>query len=435
MLLIYVPQVTPRIEYIFRLFFGELIQTQFSLTSNRSVWEQHTGPRLNYSRQRFGNEVFIHAHNLLFEQGIKRQNVAVRKKAASVEIFAHEAPADLSFDPMAAAFYLVTRYEEYLSFTADAYGRFPDTENLLVKENIHEKPVVNQMAAAVKNLLEEKFPTLVFSKSPFQFELTYDIDFAFAFRGKGFLRTIGGYAKSLLQLKWSEAVLRNAVLRNHHTDPYDTFEFQSGLHEKFNLHPIYFFLLGDYSRLDKNIWWKSEVLQALIRRISTRNETGIHSSFASNDFPEKIPMEIGRLENLTGKKVFRNRQHFLKLKFPQTYHSLLANGITEDFTLGFSSLAGFRAGLASPFFWFDLKNEISTSLRLFPVAAMDATFRYYQHLSPGETASKIMALAREVKKVGGYFQLLAHNDLLQARGVWKEWPQHFEQLLKNLSEH
>jgi hypothetical protein len=279
----------------------------------------------------------------------------------------------------------------------------------------------------------QKFPQLSFQNSSYQFQLTYDIDFAFAFRGKGFTRNAGGLAKSFLKFDWKEIALRTKVLLGNETDPYDTFNFQASLQDKFQLKPIYFFLLGDYGKFDKNISWRNDELQKLIKKISENYEIGTHCSYASNDHPEKVKIEIDRLSGITSKKVFRNRQHFLKLKFPSTYQTLLANGITEDYTMGFASEVGFRAGIASPFYWYDLLKEEATTLRIFPFAAMDATLHYYQKLSPDEAFTKTKKLINEVKKVNGYFQFLAHNDLL-CNSLWPDWRNKFQELLAFASE-
>ncbi|MFI5134362.1 MAG: DUF7033 domain-containing protein, partial [Chitinophagales bacterium] len=376
MLLICIPQITPRIRYTMQLFFGELIKTEFEITQDTAKFQSFSGAKFHYAKQRIADEVFIYSENLLFEEGIRRQKISVDEYRGMKAFFAHREPSDLPFDLFAVAFYFVSRYEEYLPFTADQYGRFPDEENLLVKEKVHEIPLVNYYAIWLKELLQQKFPPLQFQTSPYQFQLTYDIDFAFAYRGKGMLRNAAGYAKSFLKMDWNETARRTNVLFGNEKDPFDTFDFQFSLHEKFNLQPVYFFLLGDFGKFDRNISWKNHHLQSLIKRISEKNEVGIHSSFASYDRPEKIKTETARLEKISGKKNFSNRQHFLKLKFPKTYQTLLINGINEDYTLGFASQVGFRAGIASPFYWYDLSREEITKLRIYPFAVMDATLYY-----------------------------------------------------------
>ena len=428
MLLIYTPNTTPRLQYVMQLFLGELIKTEFQITSDAQQFQNYAGAKLNYSKQQFSDECFVFAEDLLFEAEIHQQKISIGVWKGIKTLFAHQQSSDLPFDPFAAAFYLVSRYEEYLPCTPDEYGRFPDTQNIGVREGFHEIPVVNHYGLFVKELLQQEFPNLLFKNSAYQYQLTYDIDFAFAYRGKGIVRNAGGYAKSFLKLDWKEISSRTKVLLRNQSDPYDTFDFQFSLHEKLNLQPIYFFLLGDYRKFDKNISWKNHQLQSLIRKVSGKYEVGIHSSFASNDHSEKLKIEVDRLTQITRKNITRNRQHFLKLKFPSTYRTLLANGITEDYTMGFASQVGFRAGIASSVLWYDLSKEETTSLRIFPFAVMDATLYYYQKLSAEQAFFKTKKLIDEVKKVNGYFQFLAHNDLLSEKFLWSGWREKFEEV-------
>lgn len=429
MLLVYSPQLSPRLEYVMQLFFGELIQTDFRITIDQREFQSYDGAKLNYGKKQLSSECFVYADDLLFEKGIREQKIGVGEWKNIRTLFGHRALSDLPFDPFATAFYLVSRYEEYLPFIADDKGRFPEKSGIGFREGFYEIPVVNHYASFLKELLQQQYPQLSFKTSSYQFQLTYDIDFAFNYRGKGILRNAGGYMKSLMKFDWKEMNSRSKVLFGNDPDPYDTFDYQFSLHERFNVKPIYFFLLGDYTRFDKNISWKNSGLRSLIRKIAEKYEVGIHASFASNDHHGLLKTEMSRLSKITGKNTIRNRQHFLKLTFPATYQNLLANGITEDYTMGLSSQAGFRAGIASPFYWYDLSEEKITSLRIFPFAVMDASLYYYLNIPAEEGLQKSKDIINQTKKVNGTFQFLAHNDLIAERGVWKNWRENFEELL------
>jgi hypothetical protein len=60
----------------------------------------------------------------------------------------------------------------------------------------------------------------------------------------------------------------------------------------------------------------------------------------------------------------------------------LEAGITEEYSMAFPEAPGFRAGTCKPFYFYDLKNEKVTDLKIFPVTCMDATFVYYLKQSP-----------------------------------------------------
>jgi hypothetical protein len=412
-----------------QLFFNYLIQTDFRITASEQEFQSFEGAKLNYSSKKFSDEIFLPAHGLLFEEGIKAQNISIGEFRHVKTLFAHDAAGDLPFDPFAAAFYLVTRYEEYFPFSADRYKRFPDKESINFREGFHEVPVVNHYGIFLKEILQERFPQLPFKISSYQFQLTYDIDFAFAYRDKGFIRNAAAYWRSLRNFKRKEILFHSKVLLGTRPDPFDTFDYQHALHKKNLLQPVYFFLLADYAAFDKNIPWTKKPFQQLIKKVSDQNPVGIHSSYASNLHPEKVLKEKERLEKITGKNIFRNRQHFLKLTFPSTYQRLLHYGITEDYTMGYASLPGFRAGIASSFSWYDLSKEEATPLRVFPFAVMDASLFYYLKLSPNDALERCKQIIEQVKKAGGTFQFLAHNDLISEQGPWPGWQKKFEELI------
>jgi hypothetical protein len=54
------------------------------------------------------------------------------------------------FDLFAAAFYLVTRYEEYLPFIADRHNRFEASQSVLFKHGLLERPLINEWAEDLK---------------------------------------------------------------------------------------------------------------------------------------------------------------------------------------------------------------------------------------------------------------------------------------------
>ena len=434
MILIYSPNSSPRLQYILQLLFHSLSGTNYELTQDLQRFTSYNGPRLNYSKNKTGDEIFIRASDFLFDKEVKPQSIGIAERMGMKILFAHNDISDLPFDPFAASFYLVSRYEEYLPFKPDGHDRFPAPESLNWKEGFHEIPVVNHYALWIQQLIRDRYPGVVFPSKKYQFQLTYDVDMAFAFREKGAMRNAGGFLKSLSHLNIKEIAHRTKVLTGQEEDPFDTFEYQRLLHEKYRLKPIYFFLVGDYASFDKNISWRNIFFSDLVKQIASENEIGMHSSYDSNRYPKKIKIEKQRLEKISGKKIFRNRQHFLKIRFPLTYRTLLENEITEDYTMGYSETVGFRAGIASPFQFYDLEKEEVTALTIYPFAVMDAALHYYLHCSPDEALHKGKSIVDEVKKVNGSFLFLAHNDLISDEGPWIGWRERFEKLIEYAAE-
>jgi hypothetical protein len=346
--------------------------------------------------------------------------------------FESSADSVFPFDPFAASFYLVSRYEEYLGFDKDKYKRFPAENCLLYKYGLLKKPVVNIWARMIAEKLKEKFPALTIPEPGFRFLPTIDVDNAWAYAHKGLVRSVGALLKAAVKGKTGELRSRLNVLIGKEQDAFDTYEFIDQVFEGNEDKVTFFFLLGNYRKYDKNVHWKNRHLQNLIRRIASRYDTGIHPSYysAKKKNKKKLAIEINRLKQITGRDVKKSRQHFLRLKFPWLYRNLLLEGITEDFTMGYPSHSGFRAGICTPFPFYDLKTESSTSLIVVPFQVMDVTFRTYMKLSADEALAEIKNLMQEVKEVGGTFSYIWHNETLTDEGDWKGFREVFMQMNK-----
>ena len=118
----------------------------------------------------------------------------------------------------------------------------------------------------------------------------------------------------------------------------------------------------------------------------------------------------------------------MRLTLPETYRNLIAAGITEDYTMGHASQTGFRAGTCTPFYFYDLAEEKTTNLKVVPFQVMDVTMRDYMKLSPEETEREIEQLMDEVKKAGGTFVSIWHNETVTDSDRWKGYRAVFEKM-------
>lgn len=420
MLLIYLPAITPRTEYVFDLLFKIELGVNYTITTNRNAFERYGQEKLNYSSTRNEMEFFIKASTLLFEKSVEKINITVENKYGSIVLFPNDGSCDIGFDIFAAVFYMVSRYEEYLPFQPDKHGRFKASDSLAFKNNFLQYPVVNIWIKHFKNTLAEKFPALQFRSSSFKAMVTYDIDIAYAYKGRGKLRTVGATAWDIARLKFRNILNRfNSIVKDK--DPWNIYDELKNTILKNHLESIFFFLVGSYSRYDRNINYKDPLMTDLITKVSGYSDIGVHPSYTSSEMPEKILIEKQRLEKILNKKIVKSRQHYLRFTLPDTYYQLSKAGITEDYSMGFADMPGFRAGTCTPFYFYDLRKEKATGLKVFSITCMDANFLYYSKLKPVESLDVILDLIREVKKVDGLFISVWHNNTLSDEGIYKDW--------------
>jgi hypothetical protein len=222
---------------------------------------------------------------------------------------------------------------------------------------------------------------------------------------------------------------RYQVLRNNQPDPFNTYELLNHFHSRAGVEPIWFFLVGSYSRFDKNISTDNVHFQDLIRLISRHNPVGLHPSYASNSSPSIIRQEAERLSRIIGRPVAASRHHYLRIHLPETYRALTHLGIRQDFSMGYADCPGFRAGIASPFPFFDLEENKITDLVIYPFQVMDTCLHTYLKLNPEQAIDRISELTGRVKAVQGTFISLWHNESLSEWKDWRGWSTVYEQLL------
>jgi len=426
---IFCSKITPRVKYTLDLIFRDTLNIDYHLTNDKEVFGTSNRAKFSYDYQPISDEIFIYSSGLLFEKGVVDQNVSVLDWNNTKAIFATHPKYILPFDPFSASFYMATRYEEYLPHHRDEHDRFNAPESIAFKKDFLHQPVINIYAYAIRDLILERYPDFHFPKRKYRFISTIDIDNAWAYLEKGILRTTGAYLKSLVRLNFDEIIERTKVLFGVLKDPYDTYELQLDLQKEFNFELIYFFLLAEYGTNDRNVPTNSRKLRTLIKSLADYAQTGIHPSYNSNSQPHKLNKELQVLRQILKRDVFNSRQHFLVLKFPETYRKLIELDIKNDFTMGYALKPGFRAGICTPYHFYDLDIEQKTSLMIHPFAIMDATMKYYLKTHSDKAMSVITPLINEVKAVDGDFISLWHNESLSENEIWKGWKPVYKQMI------
>jgi len=367
---------------------------------------------------------------LLFEKGIKTQDTSCIFFKLHKAIF--PTPGVLPFDIFAAAFYLISRYEEYLPHETDEYGRFAHSNALAYRENFLHVPLVNIWLQEFKRLLAARFPGLAFRRNQFSNVITYDVDIAYSYLDKGVLRNLGGTVRSIRAGDWNSVVRRWKVLLGKKNDPFDCFEWLDALHLYCRLKPYYFFLVSaKNSKYDKNVPTSSKRLRELIEYYAGTYNVGIHPSWQSGDQPGLMKEELEWLEVVAGKKIVASRQHYIRMTLPGTYRQLIANHVNKDFSMGYGSINGFRASVCSGFAWYDLEREEETSLIIHPFCYMDANAYFEEKLTPQQAYGELIKFYNEVKKVNGMLITIWHNHLLGAAPGMEAWAEMFELFMRD----
>ncbi|MGB4846055.1 MAG: polysaccharide deacetylase family protein [Ferruginibacter sp.] len=431
MVLIYSHISNARLQYICSFIFKELMGIDYKLTIDSQKFKAHEGPKINYSDSKISpDEFFIRNHALIFEQQVQKQNIECFTTNNNKAFFKTEG-CDFPFDILAASFYLLSRYEEYLPHEKDMYGRYDYENSLAYKEGFLNLPLINIWVQQFAETLKSKFSTFNFNFSTFNFQPTYDIDIAYSYKHKGLLRNTGGFLKA-------PSVERIKVLTGRTQDPFDSYAWLNQLHQQYNLQPIYFFLVADQNgRYDKNILPHKDAMWKLVKHHAKKYSIGLHPSWQSGDDRLLIKKEKEQLEamvDIGNTDITASRQHYIRFNLPEGYQRLITVGITDDYSMGYGNINGFRASVGSSFYWYDLEKEKQTGLRIHPFCFMDANSFYEQRQNPQQTFSELMHYLSICKQVNGTLITIWHNNFLGTAGEFIGWKEIYEQFILQVQQ-
>jgi hypothetical protein len=425
LLLIYSHHISARLEYIAKTLLGENI----AFTDSKEKFEDHNGTKINYSNKTIDYTEFrIAPHGLLFETTIQEQRINCFEWN-DLKVF-FKTNGDIPFDIFAAAFYLLSRYEEYLPHQKDEYGRYAHSNSLAYRENFLQLPLVNLW---VKEL--EKISGYRFKRTGFKFTPTYDIDIAFAYQHQPLWLNLFGFYRDLFIGNFEKFIERGNVYSGWKKDPFNIYDWLHELHEQYHVHPIYFFLVAKKRiGVDKNVSPQKKAMRRLIQTIAAKYEVGIHPSWRSGELinadGKLLTAEISSLQKIITDSVNKSRQHYLRFTIPETFRKLADAGIMNEYSMGYGGINGFRASYALPFAWFDLEKNETSHLKLHPFCFMDANSIFEQKYSVEETAEELQYYFDTVKKVNGELITLFHNHFLTEQPEWLPWRNMYEDFLK-----
>ena len=427
-----------RLTYVLDWLLTERLQLTYTLTSN--IEEATQAPFSIIYGQPLTGKVSVPAAGLLVTQNRSATSTLppvlpnVGEWIGMPTLFAADHDNHtLPFDIFSAIFYLISRYEEYLPYTPDKHGRYPVTESILYKNNWLERPLVDEWVSSFRKLLEKTWQTGI-NPSAFSFTPSYDIDMAYSHAYKGFKRIIGAYIKALLKGDVEQISHRTQVLKKKITDPYDSFAWTRHQHEAGQFSPLYFILCAHRTTaFDKNIHPKHPAMIRVIKQLSKEGTVGIHPSYYATHY-DRVAKEKGTLHHITGKPINISRQHYIRLVLPTTYQVLMDNDITDDYSMGYGTHIGFRAGTGASFPWYDLEKDAVAPIRTHPFCFMDSTAHFDMHMDVHEAFSRLNKIADKLKETGSTLIPVFHNFSLGTDPQWQGWHTAYEQFLSEMAK-
>jgi hypothetical protein len=431
-IVVYSAGVSNRLKYVLDWLFRERLHVGYRLVDD----EKETAGQavfISYGKA-LPDSISIPFNGLLSQKGIQKRELNTGTWENIPTIFAEpDKDYTLPFDLFSAIFYLLSRYEEYYPYKPDNHDRYPASASILYKNGWLQRPLVDEWVAALIKILQAE-PSLAIATPHFLFLPTYDIDMAYSHLYKGFGRILGAYVRALIRVDIRQISERTQVLKRKQKDPFDSFRWLRQLHKEYGCKPVYFVLASHKrTKFDKNVHPQHPAMVRIIKNLAKEGTVGIHPSYYCWS-RETFDQEKSTLEQITTRKIPVSRQHYIRLKTPETWRRLLKSGITEDYSMGYGAYLGFRAGTGNSFFWYDIENEETTMLRVHPFCFMDTTAHYAMKLSPSDAFAKLEEMSKRLEQTGSVLVTIFHNFTLGTGSEWKGWRQAYENFMHEKSK-
>ena len=329
-------------------------------------------------------------------------------------------------DLIASTYFLITRYEEMVRHEVrDMYGRFPGKESLPYRAGFIDSPLVDEYSKLLRIQLRETGCEVEEPLKQIQkIYLTHDVDQISHYRNfRGFM---GGILRGIRWPKEGNTAIKSYFggLRN---DPWYTFPWLFKLDNTVRqvlgndrCEPILFVKVGGGNKKEDKPFITHHIqdFQALLRLCKKKNiNIGLHSSYEAGINPLRIADEKKHLERVSKKVVTYNRHHFLDTREPQDMQALINVGITDDFTLGYADVAGFRLGTCRQLKWINPFTQQLTSLTLHPLTIMDSSLsdKRYMYMNSHDAYEYCIRLINMVESWNGELVILWHNTSVEEK--------------------
>ena len=415
MVLVYTHKITPRLTFTVKQLFRRIMGYEVSITDSVDVFIKHTGAKLSYAKQPLQNEFFIRATHLLFERILEPQDINWRSWEGTPCFFDVDSKSSIPFDILAASFYLLSRYEEYLPHQKDELGRFRSIESVLSdRHGAFSSPLVDLWAYRLREIFSLHFPDESYSERNFKFFVGIPVvqSHAYSFRGLG--RHIFESFEDLFSARFSAIIERFKVIIGIAKDPHDHYLKLRTALNKLRIETGFFFQYAPYHVRDRNISWNRLRFGHFLKHIADYNSIGYYRSRGAMIDTEQFKIELERFDQLLHQKVSRAIISQNRVLLPDAYEEMVVQEISDDYSMGFDDAIGFKSGTCTPYPFYNLGLELEQPLKIHPFIVSDAIFEIEDR---DEVVKILKAIKNKVKEVKGTLYVQFSNRFIDSLGV------------------
>jgi hypothetical protein len=335
-------------------------------------------------------------------------------------------------DIIAAAFFMLSRWEEMLPVERDQHQRFPAAASVAFRQGFLDHPIIDEYAIILREWIRQIKPDFNPPPGNFMLNLSHDIDepfYYYPFFPNG-LRVL---YRDIIRAGKIKLALEDfgKILKGRLSDPYYSAIIELGETEQvLNPPSMFYFQSTRRSKYDDGYRLEAAIQSVLKNLQQAGFEIGLHPGYLSHGNAERLRQEKIILDSNLIRPCRSVRQHYLRFNPQQDWRIWEQAGFETDSTAGYAEYEGFRCGTCFPYHPFDIQEGRELDLIEIPLIVMDVTLRQYRQLEVEEARQIILRLAKRCQSVGGVFTLLWHNTSLYLD--WQAWGKMYFDLLPEL---
>ncbi len=330
---------------------------------------------------------------------------------------------EISADLLGGAFWMLARVEELNEEHTDAHGRFPPSRMWLTESGLLLRPLVDEYRSILNSCLSRLWPGIRIQAPAFQLTLSHDMDHptSASLGLSGFTRQLG---KDVFQRKAPLVAFRRLCSGlgfpgSERLDPGAGLSYLLKVAKALSLRASFYWMVPEGAvPLDGGYSLASgPAFRMLQRTLEAGHLVGIHPGYASFKNLDLLGRQVEMFRSILhrlGKPEIPllGRQHYLRWR-PETWSSYCHAGISRDASLGFSDRVGFRSGTGRSYQAFDLHRRATLPLIVEPLHVMNNYVQSQEcHGLYPETENDINIMRNAVRRFGGNFSILWHNNAL-----------------------
>jgi len=428
------PELKYTLGVLLKDFLGLKVEYSFDPSSDLVRIELENGKKLELAATFFSNlkttQEYLNVANIpsnTFDVNVFGQTIRSFSKVD--DSIKKEGEISLGIDVLGPTFFMLSRWEEYVNTTRDKHDRFPGKESLAQKEGFHQRPIVNEYVELIWSCLHDLGIQEKRKTRSYEPVLTCDVDYIQKFyRPINLIRALGGdivirknpflWFRTTIDFINSKISIKN--------DPFYTFDYFMDLAEEIGVKFHFYFMplnLGDFDAR-YNFTDAKDIINTILDR---EHIVGMHPGYNSYNNAERFKEESEKLKTLYPLPKY-GRQHYLRIKTPETLSYWEENGFEFDSTYGYENDIGFRCGVCYEFPVFDFKLSKKLNLTELPLHFMEVAY-FERYGCNNSLSNEVYNLVEQVKNFNGKFVLLWHNNNVYD-GNLKHAKSNFEELMK-----